>query len=125
MVVTLGAEPEIYFLSHRRSASGYIYKDVLMETQPFARRMQKEMIHEIESAQPECVAVVVCNNLGLSRPESDREIFDWSGPYRTNYNLIHSFPIHPAPVDSAILIYLRKHPLPSTNPDSSNDHKNP
>ncbi len=115
-VTVLGSEPEIYFLSHRRSATGYIYTYALMEPQPFARRMQKEMIQEIESARPECVTVVTFNDSWISLPESDHEIFDWWDSYRTNYNLIHSLPINPAPEGSALLIYQRKHAMPETNP---------
>jgi len=124
-VAVLESEPEIYFLSHRRSATGYIYTYALTELQPFARRMQKEMVRGIELAQPECVAVVVCNNLRFSRPRSDQGIFDWWSSYGTNYNLVHSFPIRPAPEDSTILIYLRKHSPSPTNPDFLNDQKEP
>jgi len=38
-VAVMGSEPEIYFLSRRHSATGYIYTYGLMEPQPFARRM--------------------------------------------------------------------------------------
>jgi hypothetical protein len=125
MVATLGSEPEIYFLPHRRSATGYIYTYALIASQPFARWMQEEMIHEIELAQPECVAVVPFNDSWISWPESDHEIFDWWDSYWSNYSLVHSFPIHPAPGGSAILIYLRKYFLSPTNSDSLNDQKKP
>ena len=46
-MAVLGSEPEIYFLARRHSATGYIYTYGLMEAQPFARRMQDEMIREI------------------------------------------------------------------------------
>ena len=45
-----GSEPQIYFYSHRHSATGYIYPYPRMEAQTYARQMQSEMIHEIESA---------------------------------------------------------------------------
>jgi hypothetical protein len=117
-VAVVGSEPEIYFLSHRRSATGYIYTYALMEPQPFARRMQEEMIQEIESVRPECVAVVTFNDSWISRPESGHEIFDWWDSYRTNYNFIRSFGIHPAPEGSAILIYRRKLGTPLSRNDS-------
>jgi hypothetical protein len=111
-VAVLGSEPEIYFLSHRRSATSYLYTYALMEPQPYARRMQQEMIGEIESARPECVAVVTFNDSWISRPESDHEIFDWWNSYRTNYYLARSFPITPAPEGSALLIYQRTSAVP-------------
>jgi hypothetical protein len=57
-IAVIGSEPEIYFYSHRRSASGYIYTYPLMEKQKFAFRMQSEMMNEIENAQPRFVVFV-------------------------------------------------------------------
>lgn len=51
-IVVLGSEPEIYFYSHRISASGYIYVYALMENQPYWQKMQQQMIQEIESSRP-------------------------------------------------------------------------
>lgn len=124
-VGVLGSEPEIYFLSHRWSATGYIYTYPLMEPQPFARRMQKEMIAELKSAAPEWMAVVTFNDSWISRPGSDHEIFDWWDSYRTNYDLVRNFPITPAPDGSAILVYQRKHPAPPAKAGSLNDQNPP
>jgi hypothetical protein len=41
-VAVLGSEPQIYFYSRRRSASGYIYMYALMESHRHALKMQKE-----------------------------------------------------------------------------------
>jgi len=87
-VAVLGSEPEIYFLARRRSATGYIYTYGLMEPQPFASRMQAEMIREIESHSPQFV-VFADNPLSWSRrPDSDPKIFEWWNAYQTNYNLV-------------------------------------
>ncbi len=48
-IAVIGSEPEIYFYAHRHSATGYIYTYPLMEPQPFALQMQRDMIQEIES----------------------------------------------------------------------------
>ncbi|MGD0252476.1 MAG: glycosyltransferase family 39 protein [Verrucomicrobiota bacterium] len=88
-LVVLGSEPEIYFLARRHSATGYIYTYGLMEPQPFARRMQDEMIGEIETSAPEFV--VFADNPLLSwarRPDSDLKIFEWWNSYQTNYTLV-------------------------------------
>jgi hypothetical protein len=45
-VAVIGSEPEIYFYANRRSATGYVYMYPLMEPQPFAARMQDELIRE-------------------------------------------------------------------------------
>ena len=73
----LGCEPEIYFYSHRRAATGYIYTYPLMEPQPFAAEMQREMIREIERAAPEYVVYVSTPTSWEKTEQSDRTIFDW------------------------------------------------
>lgn len=83
-VAVLGSEPEIYFLSNRHSATGYIYTYALMEPQPFARKMQDQMIREIEGASPEFV-VFEDDRIWERRPDSDPAIFNWWDSYRTNY----------------------------------------
>ena len=52
-IAVIGSEPEIYFYAHRHSATGYIYTYALMEPQPNARKMQRDMMREIETNQPE------------------------------------------------------------------------
>ncbi|HEX9048438.1 MAG TPA: hypothetical protein VF988_15530, partial [Verrucomicrobiae bacterium] len=86
-IAVLGSEPEIYFLAKRRSATGYIYTYPLMEPQPFALTMQRDMIHDLESRQPEFV--VFADNILSSgiRPDSDLTLFHWWDNYRTNYTL--------------------------------------
>ena len=59
-IAVLGSEPEIYFYSRRHSATGYIYTYPLMEPQKYARRMQEEMIREIEQRNPK-YPTVSCN----------------------------------------------------------------
>ncbi len=86
-VAVLGSEPEIYFLSHRRSATGYIYTYALMEPQPFARKMQEEMIREIENNSPEFV-VFEDERIWERRPDSDPEIFNWWDSCRTNFTRV-------------------------------------
>jgi hypothetical protein len=56
-IAVLGAEPEIFFYAHRRSATGYIYVYGVWENQQFADRMAEEMVREIETAQPRYVVV--------------------------------------------------------------------
>jgi 4-amino-4-deoxy-L-arabinose transferase-like glycosyltransferase len=84
-IAVLGSEPEIYFLSHRHSATGYIYAYPLMEPQPFAGAMQREMIREIETNSPEFVVFVNQNFSWVQAPQSDTTIFLWWNDYKTNY----------------------------------------
>jgi len=80
-IAVLGSEPQIYFYAHRHSATGYIYTYGLMEPQPYAARMQEEMIAEIEAARPAYVVMVRVSVSWLPRPNSIRRIFTWSDRY--------------------------------------------
>jgi hypothetical protein len=57
LIAVVGSEPEIYFYADRLSATGYIYMYGLKENHPYAGRMQKEMIQEIESSVPKYIIV--------------------------------------------------------------------
>ena len=87
-IAVLGSEPEIYFLAHRHSATGYIYTYALMEAQPFARQMQAEMIREIETNTPEFIVYTSAVSSWLPTPGSKPDIFDWWADYKTNYTRV-------------------------------------
>ena len=76
-IAVFGSEPEIFFLAQRRSASGYIYVYPLMEPQPYASTMQREMIQEVEASQPEYVVFVQVPWSWLPRPGSDQTVLRW------------------------------------------------
>jgi 4-amino-4-deoxy-L-arabinose transferase-like glycosyltransferase len=57
-IAVFGSEPEIYFYSQRKSATGYIYTYALMEDQKHAKQMQQEMMQEVINARPEYVVFV-------------------------------------------------------------------
>jgi hypothetical protein len=80
-IAVLGSEPEIYFYADRRSATGYVYMYPLMEPQPFASTMQKEMISEIQAARPNVLVYVDCVTSWIPFPKSDRSIFFWAEEY--------------------------------------------
>ena len=77
----LGSEPEIFFYSKRRSASGYIYTYGLMEDHPYSLKMQKEMAEEIELKMPKIIISVRIRSSWMVRDESERYIFDWAAHY--------------------------------------------
>ena len=88
-VAVFGSEPEIYFLSHRLSATGYIYTYPLVEEQAYARVMQSEFIREVESAAPEFVVYVLLDRSWLRRAHSDERIFRWADAFtREHYSLV-------------------------------------
>ena len=87
-LVVLGSEPELYFLSQRHSATGYIYTYGMMEPQPYARRMQDEMIHDIVTSRPRFIVFVDDPMSWFRYPDSDLTIFNWWDAYRTNYTMV-------------------------------------
>jgi hypothetical protein len=80
-IAVVGSEPEIYFYANRKSATGYIYTYALMEQQPFASRMQGEMIAEIEAAKPTYLVFVSVASSWAATPASDKRILNWSVQY--------------------------------------------
>ncbi len=99
-IAVLGSEPEIYFYSHRRSATGYIYTYGLMESQKYAQQMQQEMIREIEAARPKYLISVAMNYSWLRRPDSTEAIFNWANEYMAqNYTAAGFVNITPTKTD--------------------------
>ena len=87
-IAIIGSEPQIYFYSNRRSATGHIYTYALMETHSYALTMQKEMIREIENANPKYLIFVNIPTSWLVRMNSERLIFKWFNNYaQKNYEL--------------------------------------
>lgn len=95
----LGSEPEIFFLSDRHSASGFIYVYALTEPQPLAAKMRDQYISQIEAARPKYIVAVnntaswfsVVNRRSF---KSADDIQNWWNGYSTNYVLAASVPLY-------------------------------
>lgn len=88
-IAVVGSEPQIYFYSQRRSATGYVYTYALMEIQPYALKMQQEMIHEIETGNPRFLIYVNVPTSWLVRPRSEKKILTWFYEYAwKHYDLV-------------------------------------
>jgi 4-amino-4-deoxy-L-arabinose transferase-like glycosyltransferase len=91
-IAILGSEPEIYFYSHRHSATGYIYMYGLMEPQPYALRMQQELIRDLEATRPAYIVDVDVPTSWLMRDNSPTRIINWWDSYRPlHYALDRTF----------------------------------
>lgn len=88
VIAVLGSEPEIFFYSHRRSASGYIYMYPLMEAQPNARAMQDDMIRRVEEAKPRYLVVVNVPMSWLANKSSDPRLFEWYEQFQRLYEVV-------------------------------------
>jgi hypothetical protein len=84
-MAVMGSEPEIYFYARRRSATGYIYTYALMELQPHALDMQRDMAREIELNHPEFLVQVPHYLSWLPKPDSPHYLADWFEPYAREY----------------------------------------
>jgi hypothetical protein len=84
-IAVIGSEPQIYFYSGLRSATGFAYMYPLMEHVPFAKVMQQELEREVESANPRFVVFVAAPTSWLRHADSESGIFDWSRKYLADH----------------------------------------
>jgi 4-amino-4-deoxy-L-arabinose transferase-like glycosyltransferase len=84
-VAVLGSEPQIYFYSRRLSATGYVYTYPLMELQPYASKMQEEMIDQIEQTKPKFLVLERLTFAWLPHEKSDKKIFYWIEQYASKF----------------------------------------
>lgn len=88
-IAVIGSEPQIYFYSNRKSASGFIYVYSLMESQRYSMQMQQEMIAEIEKNKPRYIVFVDSPFSWLVTAESNQYVIQWFDQYTSNnYNLV-------------------------------------
>lgn len=88
-IAVLGSEPEIYFYADRLPATSYLYTYGLMESQPYALTMQRDMIQEVTAAAPEFVVDVLVSTSWQRDEDSPTLIFDWWPGYRDqHYRLV-------------------------------------
>ncbi len=102
-IAVVGSEPELYFYSHRRSATGYIYTYPLLEPQPYAQAMQQEMIREVVQAEPDYFVLVNVNASWLIPPDTSVPLVKWFLEYREQHlepvGLVDLFPDQEAQYD--------------------------
>ena len=84
-IAILGSEPQICFYANRKSATGYIYMYSLMESHDYAKKMQLDMIQEIENARPEFLVFINCPASWQEESHSDMTIVNWAKTYLNKY----------------------------------------
>ncbi len=80
-IAVLGSEPEIYFYSNRRAATGFMYTYALMERQRFAIDMQKKMMDEVRTSKPSYAVFVDIKFSWGANEDSALDIFGWLREY--------------------------------------------
>ncbi len=74
-IFVIGSEPEIYFLSNRRSASKYIFFYSLTTPYPGVLKDQKKVVAEIRRNQPKYVVLVQIPTSFAISPSSELYVF--------------------------------------------------
>jgi len=95
-IAVLGSEPQIYFLAHRHSATGYLYMYPLTEPQPLAAVMRGDFVREFEEAKPRYVIFNNCFSSWSSwqipgyTDKTMNSFVDWWDDYKQkqNYELV-------------------------------------
>ena len=86
-VAVIGSEPQIYFYSNRKSATGFIYMYPLMEDHLYSKEMQKNLIEDIKKNKPKYIVYI-----GVAwgvEPEKEKMVTDWFSNYKKeNYELV-------------------------------------
>ena len=77
-IAVLGSEPQIYFLARRRGVTGYVYAYGLMEEQPHALDMQRELAAEVRSGAPRFIVWCHVRSSWLQQRGSPTFIFEWA-----------------------------------------------
>jgi hypothetical protein len=117
-IAVLGSEPEIYFYAQRISATGYLYTYPLFEPQPYAAKMEEELMHEIEAAQPRYLVYALVGSSWFARenPPVDRPIMSWARSYaRTCYDVVGV-----ADIDMAHTTFVWDEPAAAYQPRGTN-----
>ncbi|GMU92416.1 MAG: hypothetical protein AMXMBFR4_14740 [Candidatus Hydrogenedentota bacterium] len=77
----LGSEPQICFYAQRRSATPFVYMYPLMEEQPYALRMQNELIEDLEANPPAYIAYFPIAHSWFVQKNSEMKITAWIPQY--------------------------------------------
>lgn len=78
-ILVLGSEPEIYFYSNRKSATGFIYMYPLMEIHPYSKEMQMNLVQDLET-KPHTHLIYVNKKLNYTwgiLQNSEKVLLDW------------------------------------------------
>jgi hypothetical protein len=57
-IFVLGSEPQTYFYTNRKSASGFIYMYPLMEEHPYAEELQIQLLKDLKEKKPKMILFV-------------------------------------------------------------------
>jgi 4-amino-4-deoxy-L-arabinose transferase-like glycosyltransferase len=95
-VVIIGSEPQINFYSQRRSSTGYVFTDQLVQNHRYTLSMQQEFIKEVESRPPKFIVLVNVPTSWCLTRKSETMIFRWVDQFlKRHYQLVGIVDIKP------------------------------
>jgi hypothetical protein len=80
-IFVYGSEPQLYFYSNRKSATGYIYMYDLAYRHLYLGRMQSDMIREVELNRPRMIVYVSTTTSWLAEPNVIDPLAGWLAGY--------------------------------------------
>ena len=86
-ICLVGAEPQIFFLSKRKSASGYIYVYPLLDKQKYAQTMTDEFIAQSEQSKP-AILVYSSKSVFENGANLDSKLYQWFTGFKQHYKLV-------------------------------------
>ena len=87
-IAVIGSEPQLYFYTHRRAATGFLYTYALMEPHRYALDMHKQMIAEIERNRPAILVIVKVKTSWLASERSEDLILRWAEGYKRDFERV-------------------------------------
>ncbi len=86
-VCIFGNEPQVFFYSKLRSASGFLYLYPTIESQPFAQQMADKFIYECETRDPE-ILIYFNGTVPSQNPNTSEYLQKWFDKFKQNYKII-------------------------------------
>jgi hypothetical protein len=102
----IGSEPEVCFYTRLRCATSYLYMYPLMEKQPFDKRMQSDMLNQLQTARQRFLIYEDDERAWgwSSTLHENRPFFERAWTFAHSYDLVLQIPA--PPVDASYSAYL-------------------
>ncbi|MCK5172162.1 MAG: glycosyltransferase family 39 protein [Planctomycetes bacterium] len=87
-IFIFGSEPQMFFYSHRKSATKYINIGLIEFSSKHSVQMQEEIIRDIDSANPALLVFVDTPRTILFKSAPYKIFYDWLKDYTQHYRLV-------------------------------------
>ncbi len=88
-IAIFGSEPQIYFYSQRKSATGFLYMYSLMDDHKYAQQMQRQMIEQVKNNKPEYIIFYSSERSWRHTAHIGKILIDWYPEFlKENYEVV-------------------------------------